>query len=108
MSKYYKAEDIQELITACMWRMTLAKERNGEGFVEYDKQIIDVSEFRKRLSNLPTIDIVRCGECEYCKDELIEEYMPLYIYCEKWNHETDFDGFCSAGERVKDEVQNTL
>lgn len=57
MSKYYKAEDIQELITACMWRMTLAKERGGEGFVEYDKQIIDVGELRKRLAKLPTIEV---------------------------------------------------
>ena len=57
MSKYYKAEDVQELITACIWRMTLAKERNGEGFVEYDKQIIDVGELEKRLSYLPTIEV---------------------------------------------------
>lgn len=58
MSKYYKAEDIQELIVACMWRMTLAKERDGEGFVEYDKQIIDVGELRKRLSELSTIEVM--------------------------------------------------
>lgn len=51
------------------------------------------------LDELPTIDIVRCGECKCCRDELIEEHMPLYIYCEKWNHETDFDGFCKYGER---------
>lgn len=57
MSKYYKAEDIQKLITACMWRMTLAKERGGEGFVEYDKQIIDVGELRKRLNEFPTIEV---------------------------------------------------
>ena len=58
MSKYYRAEDVQELITACVWRMTLAKERSGEGFVEYDKQIIDVGELEKRLSYLPTIEVM--------------------------------------------------
>lgn len=57
MSKYYKAEDIQELITACMWRMTLAKERGGNGFVEYDKQILDTDELRKRLNGLSTIEV---------------------------------------------------
>ena len=55
------------------------------------------------LDDLPTIEIVHCGECKCCRDELIEEYMPLFIYCEKWNHETDFDGFCSAGERIDNE-----
>lgn len=55
------------------------------------------------LDDLPTIDIVHCGECKCCRDELIEEHMPLYIYCEKWNHETDFDGFCKLGERKDNE-----
>lgn len=54
------------------------------------------------LDDLPTIDIVHCGECKCCRDELIEEHMPLYIYCEKWNHETGFDDFCSAGERIEE------
>jgi len=57
MSKYYKAEDITELISACEWRMTLAKERHGEGFVDYSKQVLDVDELTKRLSKLPTIEI---------------------------------------------------
>ena len=56
MSKYYKVEDVQELITACMWRMTLAKERHGEGFVDYSKQVLDVDELTKRISDLPTIE----------------------------------------------------
>ena len=57
MSKYYKAEDVTELITACVWRMTLAKERGGNGFVEYDKRVLDVEELRKRLAKLPTIEV---------------------------------------------------
>ena len=58
---------------------------------------------RATINNMPTIDIVHCGECKCCRDELIEEYMPLYIYCEKWSHETGFDDFCSAGERIDNE-----
>ena len=54
--KYYKVEDVQSLIAACEWRMTLAKERGGEGFVEYDKTIIDVDEFQKRLSGLELVE----------------------------------------------------
>lgn len=56
----------------------------------------------KILLDLPTIEIVHCGECKCCRDGFIEEYMPLYIYCEKWNHETGFDDFCSAGERIEE------
>ena len=57
----------------------------------------------KGMADLSKIDIVHCGECKCCQNELIEEYMPLYIYCEKWNHETGFDDFCSAGERIDNE-----
>ena len=57
MSKYYNADDVTELINACEWRMTLAKERHGEGFVDYSKQVLDVDELTKRLSDLPTIEV---------------------------------------------------
>lgn len=66
MSKYYKVEDVTELITACEWRMTLAKERHGEGFVDYSKQVLDVDELTKRLSNLPTIEVSEDCIYTYC------------------------------------------
>lgn len=98
MSKYYKAEDIQELIAACVWRMTLAKERGGEGFVKYDKKVLDVDELKKRLSTLPTIEVVFCKECKYAP------------YCEQYLVKTTFgcevaDGwevdFCQHGKRIE-------
>lgn len=88
MSKYYKADDIQELIVACTWRMTLAKERGGQGFVEYDKQILDVDELRKRLSTLPTIEVVFCEECKYAR------------YCEQCLVTTTFGNEISEGYEV--------
>ena len=103
MSKYYRAEDVQELITACVWRMTLAKERGGEGFVEYDKQIIDVDELRKRLSNLPTINIVHCGECKYYEDPNHK----IFENCVKWKDSHGIilpikpNDSCSYGERIE-------
>lgn len=95
MSKYYKAEDIQELITACMWRMTLAKERGGEGFVEYDKQIIDVGELRKRLNELPTIEVMEYPQVDgitpsVITPEVSEDNEPTWEqvkeYCFKRNY----------------------
>lgn len=80
-------------------------------FVEVEKIISFLKNYERfeivkdlinRIGNLPIIVIVRCGECKCCRDELIEEYMPLYIYCEKWNHETEWDSFCSCGERIEE------
>ena len=83
MSKYYKAEDITELISACEWRMTLAKERHGEGFVDYSKQVLDVDELTKRLLDLPTIEfeegawITACNSyeiiCSNCESEAFSD-----------------------------------
>lgn len=85
MSKYIKQDDIFELVR----KGVLVSNGSFESVCKY-------------IGSLPTIDIVHCGECKCCRDELIEEYMPLYIYCEKWNHETGFDDFCSAGERIEE------
>lgn len=89
MSKYIKLEDAIRVIDDSFDSIPM-------------EQTIEILQARRKIRNLPTIDIVHCGECKCCRDELIEEYMPLYIYCEKWNHETDFDGFCSAGERYEE------
>lgn len=100
MSKYYKEEDIQELIDACMWRMTLAKERGGEGFVEYDKKVLDVDELKKRLSILPTIEVVFCEECKYaphCEQCLVTTTFGCEI-----SEGYDVD-FCQHGERIDNE-----
>lgn len=81
MRKYIELEDIIEV---------------------YRKSLEQNKSFISMLQGLPSVEVVHCGECKCCRDELIEEYMPLYIYCEKWNHETGFDDFCSAGERIEE------
>jgi len=74
MNKYVKIDDIEKLITACEWRLTLAKERNGEGFVDYSKQVLDVDELTKRLSNLPTIEVSEENEFKFYYVESIDDY----------------------------------
>lgn len=54
------------------------------------------------LESLPTIDIVRCKDCKHCLSEEIEETMPIYIYCDLWKGETEWDSFCSYGERIEE------
>lgn len=56
----------------------------------------------KNLKNLLTIDIVHCKECEHCLSEEIEETMPIYIYCDLWKGDTEWDSFCSYGERIEE------
>ena len=53
------------------------------------------------LSDLPTIDIVHCEECKRCLSEEIEETMPIYIYCDLSKSETEWDSYCSCGERIE-------
>ena len=97
MSKYYKAEDVirkraEDLADTSYWEY--GNPKNVDEWLEVAEM-----EFK----DLPTIDIVHCCECKCCRDELIEEYMPLYIYCEKFGHETEFEGFCKYGERIDNE-----
>ena len=73
-----------------------------EAIEAYRKSLEQNKSFVSMLQKLPSVAIVHCGECKCCRGELIEEHMPLYIYCEKWNHETGFDDFCSAGERIEE------
>lgn len=99
MSKYYKAEDIQELIAACAWRMTLAKERSGEGFVEYDKKVLDVDELKKRLSTLPTIEVVFCKECKHA--QYCEQYLVTTTFGSEISDGYEID-FCQHGKRIEE------
>ena len=88
MSKHIAIKDFRDMLLELNSRIWLKRDT--------------VIAILKGMANLSTIDIIYCRECEYCRDELIEEHMPLYIYCEKWNHETDFDSFCSTGERIEE------
>lgn len=102
--KYYNVEDVQNLIAACEWRMTLAKERGGEGFVEYDKTIIDVNEFQKRLS---TLEVVEADENTISRDGVIKElrleYPSMPFLPKKWQDEwlLKTEGYRKAEEIIK-------
>lgn len=96
--KYYRTKDVIKKYAEKIANDAYCDYGVGNGKPNKEDMNISTNFF----SEVPTIDIVRCGECKCCRDELIEEHMPLYIYCEKWNHETDFDSFCSAGEWVEE------
>ena len=63
---------------------------------------IDKNECAKRIEKIPSIDIVRCNECEWLKVHNTKE---LYAECRKWHirfypfdEDTRTHG-CSWGER---------
>lgn len=64
---------------------------------------IEPCKMGKWLKSLPTIDIVHCKECRHCLDEVIDDTIPIYIYCDLWKGETEWDSFCSYGERIANE-----
>lgn len=69
--------------------------------IEHTNQLYHGYEVEEWLESLPTIDIVRCKECKHCQYEVIEETMPIYIYCDLWKGETEWDSYCSYGERLE-------
>lgn len=83
MNRYYNAEHIKKLIESHEWRMTLAKERGGNGFVEYDKLVLDSKEFQKRLSSLPTIEIGNVNDDLIKRQDvikIIDKYYKQFVF----------------------------
>ena len=91
MSKYADIEQIKKTIR--------------EEWIKYMPSALDmnISFVLGKIAEVPTIDIVHCKDCKNCRYEFIDENMPLYIYCDIWRDETDFDGFCKYGEERDEE-----
>lgn len=53
----------------------------------------------EEVMQLPSIDIVRCGECRYFSVISDEEEGTNYYMCGVWSNATDEDAFCSYGKR---------
>ena len=55
----------------------------------------------KRIMQQPSIDIVRCKECRYCKKKRgTFKGEPIIFYrCTENNRDVESDGYCSWGER---------
>lgn len=70
-----------------------------------------VSTAMKIIKELPTIDLVRCGECKYFNLNEWDETIcgvPIIVaheICHKWGDgcKTNIYGFCFMGERRADE-----
>lgn len=88
--------DREEAIKCLDGSVLITRQSEAEAVREYFEMVI------KRLENLPTTDLVRCGECKWWHE---------YGYCTRgmdtresigWIRRTHND-FCSYGERRADE-----
>lgn len=90
--------DREEAIKCLDGNVLITRQSEAEAVREYFEMVI------KRLENLPTIDLVRCGECKWCDDKgkgraliCTNPYIDMDI------HPLDF---CSYGERRADDTDN--
>ena len=91
--------DREQAIKCLDGSVLITRQSEAEAVREYFEMVI------KRLENLPTIDLVRCGECKFWDG----------IECHNDRASTDLEGgaeyalyrddtdFCSYGERRADE-----
>ncbi len=65
--------------------------------------ILGFESYREWLEQLPTIDLVRCGECKWCEEKWDSNNNCPTWECKNWFGGTDYDGYCHEGERRADE-----
>ena len=65
----------------------------------------DVERAIKLIQDEPSVDIVRCKECRYCKKKRgAFKGEPIIFYrCEENNRDVENDDYCFWGERKGDE-----
>lgn len=55
----------------------------------------DKDEVSTLVNDAPSIDIVRCGECKYSEESLVNGC----VYCNEMDRAISEKGFCHRGER---------
>ena len=94
--------DREEAIKCLDGNVLITRQSEAEAVREYFEMVI------KRLENLPTIDLVRCGECKHrdpedkkCDSGMLERQGCIFPVAD--------DYFCKYGERRSDEhtIQGT-
>ena len=87
----------------------LSRKENDMEYIEVDKAIEALYRYifptkktiEEDIRAIPTIDIVRCGECRYCKKKRgsFNGEPIIFYHCEEHNRDVESDDYCSWGER---------
>ena len=70
---------------------------------EYEDRFHDAQwVYRSQIDEAPSIDIVRCKNCRYCKMKKITFKGEPYIYyeCKELDRVVEDDEFCSWGDEI--------
>lgn len=91
MSRYVDAEYIKAV---------MLNDRLMQGNAEFT---LYAQQVETQVNALPSIEIIRCGECKYWEES---QYYPKFMVCTYVKGATftrQHDDFCSRGERKDDE-----
>lgn len=61
----------------------------------YEQTILKLS-----LNKADVVEVVRCKDCRYMTEHYDVDGNAPYWTCSEWDSGTDYDGFCSYGERA--------
>lgn len=62
----------------------------------YEQTILKLS-----LNKADVVEVVRCKDCKYMTEHYDVDGNAPYWTCSEWDSGTDYDGFCSYGERAE-------
>ena len=72
---------------------------SGDLFDEHDTYTGRMKNCKlKQLADV--VEVVRCKDCKYMTEHYDVDGNAPYWTCSEWDSGTDYDGFCSYGERA--------
>ena len=68
----------------------------------FEKDIMGGLNWDYILAHMPSAqpEIIRCKDCKYMTEHYDTDGNAPYWTCAEWDSGTDYDGFCSYGERA--------
>ena len=63
-----------------------------------------MTRFEKLMEGAPTVDAVEVVRCKDCEFSIPSEYSEHALKCTHWMMDCNKNGFCSYGERRRDET----
>lgn len=105
MSRYIRLDDALKAYDEAMdelvkWQMN---EWQLGDFSECEFNTTDCKHIARKITNAPSIDIVRCSECKH-NVGLTNGFWEEDIVCDYWESDgLTTDDYCSYGERKTDE-----
>lgn len=102
MDEYIKKADLLQYLQAekCVYNGYLTKNPNSTARIALSA-VRKIEHFAKEQ---PTLEIVKCGECEYAKAPNFDDFVPDgWVYCENIGCHVSANDFCNDGTQKEEE-----